>query len=97
MVRQRRRGNRLVVQTRRQERRECLFDLASSHLALGHVCAVKGDRERALEAYTLAGRMFEVMGVSPGQKRVRVALAALDAGDPPLRGAWRAGETSERE
>jgi tetratricopeptide (TPR) repeat protein len=68
-----------------QERRECLFDLAYSRLALGHVCAVKGDRERALEAYTLAGRMFEAMGVSPGQKRVGAALAALDAGDPPMR------------
>jgi class 3 adenylate cyclase/tetratricopeptide (TPR) repeat protein len=68
-----------------QERRECLFDLAYSRLALGHVCAVKCDRERALEAYTLAGRMFEAMGVSPGQKRVGAALAALDAGDPPMR------------
>ena len=63
-----------------QERRECLFDLAYARLALGHVRAAKGDREQALEAYTLAGRMFETMGVRPGQKRVRAALAALDAG-----------------
>jgi class 3 adenylate cyclase/tetratricopeptide (TPR) repeat protein len=79
-----------------QERRECLFDLAYSRLAYGHVCAVKGDREQALEAYALAGRMFEAMGVSPGQKRVGAALAALDAGVPPMR-AWSVGEPSERQ
>jgi hypothetical protein len=73
-----------------QERREGLFDLAYARLAYGHVCAAKGERDQALEAYTLAERMFETMGVSPGQKRVRAALAALDARTPP----WRAGRAS---
>lgn len=48
-------------------------------LALGH------DRERALEAYTLAGRMFEAMGVRSGQERVKAALHALDQGASPVR------------
>jgi tetratricopeptide (TPR) repeat protein len=68
-----------------QERRECVFDLAYSRLALGHVHAAAGQRERALEAYTLAGRMFEMMGVRPGQDRVEIALASLRAGGPRAR------------
>jgi tetratricopeptide (TPR) repeat protein len=68
-----------------QERRECAFDLAYARLALGHVRAIRGDHEAAREAYVLAGRMFEAMGVNPGQERVGIALAALDAGEPALR------------
>lgn len=68
-----------------QERRECLFDLASSRLALGHVRAARGDREGALEAYTLAGRMFETMGIEPCRERVRATLAKLEAGNAPKR------------
>ena len=60
-----------------QARRECAFDLAWSRLALGSVCAARGDRERALEAFSLAGRMFEEMGVGPGAARATAALAAL--------------------
>jgi hypothetical protein len=51
-------------------------------VALGLVRAVRGDHEGAREAYVLAGRMFEAMGVNPGQERVRAALGALDAGEP---------------
>ena len=60
-----------------QARRECAFDLAWSRLALGAVCAARGDRERALEAFSLAGRMFEEMGVGPGAQRAQAALASL--------------------
>jgi tetratricopeptide (TPR) repeat protein len=60
-----------------QARRECNFDLAWSRLALGSVCAARGDRERALEAFSLAGRMFGEMGVGPGAQRAAVALASL--------------------
>jgi tetratricopeptide (TPR) repeat protein len=60
-----------------QARRECIFDLAWSRLALGFVCAAREDRERAVEAYSLAGRMFEDMGVAPGQNRAEAALASL--------------------
>jgi tetratricopeptide (TPR) repeat protein len=60
-----------------QERRDCAFDLAWSRLALGHVCAIKGDREGALEATLLAGRMFAHMGVGPGQHRAEATLATL--------------------
>jgi class 3 adenylate cyclase/tetratricopeptide (TPR) repeat protein len=78
-----------------QERRECVFDLAYARLALGHVRSVRGEHEGAREAYLLAGRMFDTMGVRPGQRRVAMALAALDAGEPPLR-AWIAVEQSGR-
>jgi class 3 adenylate cyclase/tetratricopeptide (TPR) repeat protein len=67
-----------------QERRECVFDLAYARLAHGFVCAVRGERERAEEAYALAGRMFETMGVHPGQERVGAALAALRSGASPV-------------
>ena len=67
------------------EGRECRFDLAYARLAHGHVLALGHDRERALEAYTLAGRMFEAMGVRPGQERVKAALHALDQGASPVR------------
>jgi tetratricopeptide (TPR) repeat protein len=60
-----------------QARRECTFDLAWSRLALGFVCAARDERERAVEAYSLAGRMFADMGVGPGQNRAEAALAAL--------------------
>jgi class 3 adenylate cyclase len=60
-----------------QARRECTFDLAWSRLAFGLVCAARKDRERAMEAYTLAGRMFEVMGVDPGRKCAEAALVSL--------------------
>jgi tetratricopeptide (TPR) repeat protein len=68
-----------------QARRECAFDLAWSRLALGAVCAAKGERERAVEAYSLAGRMFEDMGVRPGERRVKATLASLGALEPPAR------------
>jgi class 3 adenylate cyclase/tetratricopeptide (TPR) repeat protein len=61
-----------------QERRECLFDLAWSRLAEGHVLAAKHESEAARQAYLLAGRMFEEMTVTMGQERVRTALARLD-------------------
>jgi class 3 adenylate cyclase/tetratricopeptide (TPR) repeat protein len=61
-----------------QARRECNFDLAWSRLALGFVCAARKEQERAREAYSLAGRMFEDMGVGPGEQRANTALAALD-------------------
>jgi class 3 adenylate cyclase/tetratricopeptide (TPR) repeat protein len=67
------------------EGRECRFDLAYARLAHGHVLALGHDRERALEAYTLAGRMFEAMGVRSGQERVKAALHALDQGASPVR------------
>jgi tetratricopeptide (TPR) repeat protein len=60
-----------------QARRECTFDLAWSRLALGFVCAVREERERAVEAYSLASRMFADMGVDPGQNCAEAALAAL--------------------
>ena len=60
-----------------QVRRECTFDLAWSRLALGLVCAAKEERERAVEAYGLAVRMFTDMGVGPGQNCAEAALAAL--------------------
>jgi class 3 adenylate cyclase/tetratricopeptide (TPR) repeat protein len=63
-----------------QQRRECIFDLAFSRLAEGHVLAAKGEHERAQEACLVAGRMFDEMGVAPGQERVRTALAALGSG-----------------
>ncbi len=63
-----------------QERRECVFDLAWTRLAEGHVLAAKGERARARESYLLAGRMFETMGVAVGRERVRAALARLDEG-----------------
>jgi class 3 adenylate cyclase/tetratricopeptide (TPR) repeat protein len=75
-----------------QERRECVFDLTYARLAHGFVCAARGDRERAEEAYALAGRMFEAMGVRPGQEYVRAALAALDSGASPLDAARWAPE-----
>jgi class 3 adenylate cyclase/tetratricopeptide (TPR) repeat protein len=62
-----------------QARRECAFDLAWSQVALGAVCVAKGERERAVEAYNLAGRMFEHMGVGPGERRVKATLASLGA------------------
>jgi class 3 adenylate cyclase/tetratricopeptide (TPR) repeat protein len=68
-----------------QERRECVFDLAYSRLALGHACAARGEREQALEAYGLAGQMFEAMGVDPGRARVEDALGALVGEDRPGR------------
>jgi hypothetical protein len=61
-----------------QARRECNFDLAWSRLALGFVCAARKEQERAREAYSLAARMFESMGVGPGEQRANAALAALD-------------------
>jgi tetratricopeptide (TPR) repeat protein len=61
-----------------QQRRECIFDLAWSRLAEGHVLSAKGERERSQEAYQLAARMFDEMGVTAGQERVRRALAALE-------------------
>jgi hypothetical protein len=70
-----------------QERRECHFDLAYTRLAQGDVLALSGNREKALGAYTLAGRVFETMGVRSGQERVRAAVDALDQGVPPVR-AW---------
>ena len=73
------------IAIRIQERRECLFDLAWARLALGHVHAAAGEREQALEAYTLAGRMFETMGVRTGARRVEASLAALRAGDARAR------------
>jgi class 3 adenylate cyclase/tetratricopeptide (TPR) repeat protein len=64
-----------------QARRECVFDLAWSRLALGFVCAARQEREQAREAYSLAGRMFEDMGVGPGEQRAKAALAALGVAD----------------
>ncbi len=61
-----------------QERRECIFDLAWSRLAEGHVLAAKGEPARARGAYLVAGRMFEATGVAIGRERVRAALARLD-------------------
>jgi class 3 adenylate cyclase/tetratricopeptide (TPR) repeat protein len=63
-----------------QERRECLFDLAWSRLAEGHVLAAKGAFDKAHESYLLAARTFEGMGVAIGRKLVRAALAKLDEG-----------------
>ena len=60
-----------------QTRRECTFDLAWSRLALGFVSAARGERERAVEAYGMAVRMFTDMGVGPGQNYAKAALAAL--------------------
>ena len=68
-----------------QARRECTFDLAWSRLALGLVCAARKQREQAREAYSLAGRMFEEMGVRPGEQRAKAALAALGADDASQR------------
>jgi tetratricopeptide (TPR) repeat protein len=61
-----------------QERRECLFDLAWSRLAEGHVLAAKDEREAARHAYLLAGKMFEDMTVTMGQELAKAALARLD-------------------
>jgi class 3 adenylate cyclase/tetratricopeptide (TPR) repeat protein len=61
-----------------QEQQECLFDLAWSRLAEGHVLAAKGEPEQARNAYRLAGKTFEEMTVRMGQERVRTALARLD-------------------
>jgi hypothetical protein len=36
-----------------------------------------------LEAYGLAGRMFEAMGVNPGRERAEEALTALVGREPP--------------
>ena len=60
-----------------QVRRECTFDLAWSRLALGFVCAARGERERAGEAYGMAVRMFTDMGIGAGQNYAKAALAAL--------------------
>ena len=65
-----------------QERRECVFDLAWSRIAQGHVLAAKGEPERARDSYLLAGRMFETMGVVTGRECVRADLAKLDGGHP---------------
>jgi class 3 adenylate cyclase/tetratricopeptide (TPR) repeat protein len=64
-----------------QARRECIFDLAWSRLALGFVCAARKEHEHAREAYSLADRMFEDMGVGPGEQRAKAALAALGVDD----------------
>jgi tetratricopeptide (TPR) repeat protein len=64
-----------------QARRECTFDLAWSRLALGFVCAARKEHEHAREAYSLAARMFEEMGVGPGEQRAKAALAALGVDD----------------
>ena len=69
-----------------QARRECTFDLAWSRLALGFVCAARKEHEQAREAYSLADRMFEHMGVRPGEQRAKAALAALGADDASKRG-----------
>ena len=61
------------------------FDLAWSRLALGFVLRRQEERERARGSVQLAGRMFEDMGVGPGQERVGAALAALDQGASPVR------------
>jgi class 3 adenylate cyclase/tetratricopeptide (TPR) repeat protein len=79
-----------------QERRECHFDLAYARLAQGDVLALSGKREQALEAYTLAGRMFEAMGVRSGQERVRAAVHALDQGVPPVRAGLEIEEPGRR-
>ena len=63
-----------------QERRECTFDLAWSRLVEGYVLAARGEPVRARDAYLVAGRMFETMGVASGRERVRAALATLDQG-----------------
>jgi tetratricopeptide (TPR) repeat protein len=72
-----------------QARRECVFDLAWSRVALGAVCAARGDRERALEAFSLAGRTFEEMGVGPGAQCAHAALASLGVDQLPERDAMR--------
>jgi tetratricopeptide (TPR) repeat protein len=72
-----------------QARRECTFDLAWSRLALGSVCAARGDRERAHEAFSLAGRMFEDMGGGPGAQRATAVLASLGVDERPKRDAIR--------
>ncbi len=66
-----------------QESRECRFDLAHAHLALGQVFALSDEHDRALESYATAGRMFDAMGVRPGQDGVRAALEALEQGASP--------------
>lgn len=75
-----------------QERRECRFDLAYARLAYGHVFALSGSRERALEEYTSARRMFEEMAVQPGQELVMTALHALEKGASPVRAEIEAEE-----
>jgi tetratricopeptide (TPR) repeat protein len=72
-----------------QMRRECTFDLAWSRLALGLVYAAGEERERAVEAYSLADRMFADMGVRPGARCVKDALAALGLEQPVRNGAGR--------
>jgi class 3 adenylate cyclase/tetratricopeptide (TPR) repeat protein len=79
-----------------QARRECAFDLAWSRLALGSVCAARGDPERALESFSLASRMFSEMGIAPGAQRVAAALAALGA-DPRLERDPIGSEVVERD
>jgi hypothetical protein len=45
----------------------------------------QAERERAVEAYSLAGRMFEDMGVGPGERRVKATLASLGVAWPSER------------
>jgi class 3 adenylate cyclase/tetratricopeptide (TPR) repeat protein len=62
-----------------QERRECLFDLAWSRLALGYLFAAKSEPERAREACARAARMFEDMGIGAGRRwteRLRAELVS---------------------
>jgi tetratricopeptide (TPR) repeat protein len=72
-----------------QARRECTFDLAWSRLAFGFVHAAREERERAVEAYSLAVRMFVDMGVRPGQRWAEAALAALGVEEPVRNAAAR--------
>ncbi len=60
-----------------QERRECLFDLAWSRLALGYLFAAKSELERAREACSQAGRMFEDMGIGAGRRWIERLRAEL--------------------
>ena len=64
-----------------QVRRECTFDLAWSRLALGFVCAARGERERAGEAYGMAVRMFTDMGIGAGQNYAKAALRGAARAD----------------
>src|SRR5690606_36776592 len=76
-----------------QARRECVFDLAWSRIALASVLMGRAGREEAVATLPLAARMFVEVGVDPGIRRAVTMLATLAPDGPcaPARvGAGRA-------
>ncbi|MEP0960903.1 MAG: adenylate/guanylate cyclase domain-containing protein [Roseobacter sp.] len=61
-----------------QTERQCLCDLAWTHLVQGQVFAAKGDQDKARAAFNQTQVMFENLKIERGVELTKTALAALE-------------------